>query len=111
MVPWCFPTTFDVLQGGIGYIYYGMMWGTRWCVRLGACPGQNDISPCGSILRGGAGAASIVASRVCTLGGGVSWGGRGGLDEYFCGLPEGHCLLVPLFCEWTSGGWVEEGVG
>ena len=65
--------------GGTGYMSYVMMWGTRLGGRLGARPVRNAMSPCGSICGGGTGAASIVTSGVCTLGGVVSWGG-GGVD-------------------------------
>ena len=49
----------------------GIMYGMRWGGRLGALPGWNAMSPCVSTLRGGAGSAYGVVSRVCTPGGGV----------------------------------------
>ena len=72
---------FLCVAGGIGSVSYGMMWGTRWGVCLDARPGRNAMSPCGSILRGGTGAASVVASVVFTLGGGVSWVPNSRLDR------------------------------
>ena len=57
--------------GGIGLVSSEMMCGTRWGGRIGACPGWNVMYPCGSTLRGGAGSAYGVVSRVCTPGGGV----------------------------------------
>ena len=47
----------------------------RWGGRLGALPGWNAMSPCGSTLRGDAGAASVLVSGVCTLGGRFTCGG------------------------------------
>ena len=35
--------------GIIDYVSSGMMWSARWGDHLGACPGWNDMSPCGSI--------------------------------------------------------------
>ena len=53
----------------------GIMSGTHWGGRLGARPGWNSMSPCGSTLGGGTRAASSVVSEVCTLRGGVTcWG-------------------------------------
>ena len=40
--------------GGIGSVSSGMMCGTCWGGHLGARPGWNFMSPCGSTLRGGA---------------------------------------------------------
>ena len=53
----------------------GIMYGMRWGGRLGALPGWNAMSPCGSTLRGGTGDTSDVVSWVFTLGGGVTCGG------------------------------------
>ena len=52
----------------------GIMCGARWGGCLGARPGWNGISTCGSTLGGGAGSTSDVVSGVCTLGGGVTCG-------------------------------------
>ena len=48
------------------------MCGTRWGVHLVARSGWNVMSPCGSTLGGGTGAAYGVVSGVCTLVGGVT---------------------------------------
>ena len=52
----------------------GIICGTRWGGSLGACPGWNAVSPCGSTLGGVSGAAYGVVSGVCTPGGGVTCG-------------------------------------
>ena len=62
--------------GNIGLVSSGIMCGTHWGGRLGARTCWNIMSPCGSNLGGGAGAASGVVSGVCNLGGGVTNGGR-----------------------------------
>ena len=56
-------------------VSYGIICGTRWGGCLGARSGWNVMSPCGSTLIGGVGDASDVVSGVCTLGGGVTYGG------------------------------------
>ena len=55
---------------------YGIMWIGFWGGVLGARPGWKDMSPFGSTLGGGAGAAYGVASGVFDL--------RGGVGEFVC---------------------------
>ena len=50
--------------GGMGYVSYGMRWGTSLGGHLGARPGRNVMSPCGSTLGCGSGDASGVDSGV-----------------------------------------------
>ena len=61
--------------GGIGSVLSGILWGARYVGRLGASTNWKDVLPCGSILGGGAGAASVVSyvvvSGLSTLRGGV----------------------------------------
>ena len=54
----------------------GIMCGTCWGGRLGERPDWNVMSPCGFTFGGGAGDVSGDVSGVCTLGGGVTSGGR-----------------------------------
>ena len=55
-------------------VSYGIMCVTRWGGRLGAHPGWNFMSPCGSTLGGDARVASGVVFGVCTLVGGFTSG-------------------------------------
>ena len=52
-----------------------MMCGTHWGGCLGARHGWNFASQCGSNLGGSTGSTSGVVYGVCTLGGGVTYGG------------------------------------
>ena len=60
--------------GGLGSVSWWNMWGAHLGDRIGARPGWNIISPCGSTLGGGAGDAPGVFSGVFTLRGGVTCG-------------------------------------
>ena len=70
--------------GGIGSVSLGTIWGVCWGDSLRARPGWNDISLCGSTLRGGAGDASGVAYGIFNLGGGVTCGGEAMLNIWAC---------------------------
>ena len=65
--------------GGMVSVSLGMMWVACRGAYLGARPGKNDMSPCGSTLGGFSGATSDVSYGVVTLRGGVTCGGGGGL--------------------------------
>ena len=62
---------FKCAAGVICSVSSGTMWGARWGSHLSACPGWKDMSPCGSTLGGGKGAASGVDYGVYTIGGGM----------------------------------------
>ena len=75
LLPCGFLLPFDVLRGALVQCHLGLCVPTLWGGRIGAHTGWNVMSPCGSNLKGGAGAAYIVVYGVCTLGGGVTCGG------------------------------------
>ena len=61
--------------GVMGSVSLGMMWVACRGAYLGARPGKNDMSPCGSTLGGFSGATSDVSYGVVALRGGVTCGG------------------------------------